>query len=822
MENSKINKIKFFKYLQEKNSDFISEIEKVYEIMENELKLISKTFDNYTDHGIDHSIKVANYMFEMVSNVELLSDLEIAICVYSALLHDLGMIVTDEIKEKIIHNVYLGTEFKYENVLLHFGDEKTAIQEIIRPIHGARVDEVFKNKDYNYFYLKEPNIDYSQHVFNICKSHGENSDWIEKELKTNLNYGEYKLNCQYIAFLLRIADLLDIDSTRTPMYLYKLINPTGVSDTEWQQHFIVTNSNKIISNDNRNKTFYFEGTCKYPIIHRKILSYIDYLEKEVQCIIAKSYTMNEKYHINFEQKIDNQIKGESYTFANAKLQLDYQAITGLLMGEKIYGNKECGLREIIQNSMDACLLMNQIPAIDTYEKYHPEIKIILDEDKDLIVIRDNGIGMTKNILFNYFLSIGKSYYRSNEYKFKGYAYQPIGNYGIGFLACFMLSQNVSVETKHYSSAESIVLELEKGSEYVCIKEKTTQSIHGTDIILALSEVKSAFNVDKAIDLQNKIKGYLETNFLNTIVEISIQNIKTQEKLRLDWKTIPDSIDISSYLVDIECNIKYKLNEMYSFPQKLEDFFDDCYYIEDNKIKKAGDANFVKNFTTGGVITYVEIFVVTSEDEDDFKKFYEVLDDYDETISRLNNIYSKTIICNYSDYFANIGKRERGDCLFCSDNDEYTYDNFCDQFCHSDQVPIKINICTENVIKLDNAKKALLFKEKYSAMKNEGWFQSKLEKIYNKNVLIKNATIIFPFFLKGLTLTDMVINIKNNNVVPNVARDNLSNEDATKLSYAIGKAIHQYLYDNILKDPSEKELLKELINTKYNEKNEFYK
>ncbi len=40
-------------------------------------------------------------------------------------------------------------------------------------------------------------------------------------------------------------------------------------------------------------------------------------------------------------------------------------------------------------------------------------------------------------------------------------YNPIGHFGIGFLACFMLSPKIELETKHYKSYEPIKLSFEK-------------------------------------------------------------------------------------------------------------------------------------------------------------------------------------------------------------------------------------------------------------------------------------------------------------------------------------------------------------------------
>ena len=69
--------------------------------------------------------------------------------------------------------------------------------------------------------------------------------------------------------------------------------------------------------------------------------------------------------------------------------------------------------------------------------------------------------MSFDIIKKYFLNVGVSYYNSKDCKYRGYSYVPIGNYGIGFLACFMLSNNVQIKSKRFDSADTIIVDIEK-------------------------------------------------------------------------------------------------------------------------------------------------------------------------------------------------------------------------------------------------------------------------------------------------------------------------------------------------------------------------
>ena len=57
--------------------------------------------------------------------------------------------------------------------------------------------------------------------------------------------------------------------------------------------------------------------------------------------------------------------------------MDYVAITNLLMGENLYADKTVVIRELLQNSIDACLLKKELSAKKS-ENYTPEILNLIE------------------------------------------------------------------------------------------------------------------------------------------------------------------------------------------------------------------------------------------------------------------------------------------------------------------------------------------------------------------------------------------------------------------------------------------------------------
>ena len=88
-----------------------------------------------------------------------------------------------------------------------------------------------------------------------------------------------------------------------------------------------------------------------------------------------------------------------YIYRETKFNLSKRQVIDLLMGTKLYGNPEVALRELLQNSIDACLL-RKAQEKQWGNLYCPRIDVkYYTEDKDMILeVEDNGTGMDQYII----------------------------------------------------------------------------------------------------------------------------------------------------------------------------------------------------------------------------------------------------------------------------------------------------------------------------------------------------------------------------------------------------------------------------------------
>ncbi|MBO5369295.1 MAG: ATP-binding protein [Clostridia bacterium] len=815
--------------LNERNSPFVSNIKKMVEYCENLLKEIKHTFPNYTNHDIKHSFCVIKYMCDAVNDMNLLSELEMTALIYTGLLHDIGMVVSDGEKELIRSNKYILSNYDYQSVYESCNnDDEYAMQEIIRPIHAIRSKEHIMEKMPDYHYCFEipgmNNVYFDEIVANICVAHNEEFEWIKLNLEDNIKLGKYSINPQYIAFLLRLADLLDVDSCRAPDYLYNLIAPKGISDEEWKKHFIITNSEKIIE-ENGIKYIEFYGSTEDAKIHRKILNYIDWIKKELEnSTVYLNENALEKYNLNISPHIRNYIKPKNFQFSNFKLSLDYKSITNLLMGENIYNDKRCGLREIIQNSIDACKLMKEeIKKIPNhkYTKYTPQIIINIDKEQRKVSIYDNGIGMSFDIIKKYFLNVGVSYYNSNDCKYRGYEYTPIGNYGIGFLACFMLSNNIHIKTKRFDSEDTITVDIEKDNEYVVFNKTITSELSFTEISLD----DTFFSVFNSID---QVKFYIETMFLNDDIEIYIQYLENGEEHSIkcdmiDLNTIENHECLSKYLKGIDLCVEMSNNVQYI--KTLDDISECNYVYKDGKLIKYNSAiHNINDLVFENKLHCATITFIPSCEGDKLEYYIEALDDYTEAIERMEGLDKINIY--YNDNLEIFSKDQE----YFDINDENGSQLLFESGCTINE--LIQNIHTND---LNDTNILGIYCESYDynlagsgenmyikfVQDRHSWrFHNRERTLYIRNVLISNFMIELPYRIVGPRISRMIANVHNKKVIPDISRSKINNNASRKINYAIGKAIHLWLYEQADLSDDKKRALKTFINLKYSRRNEF--
>lgn len=298
----------------------------------------------------------------------------------------------------------------------------------------------------------------------ICQAHGEPLSYIEK-LKTDAQYvGPETANLQFVASLLRVADMVHFSLDRAPLVLSSEMQfASEDSLVHWAIKQQGVNYDICESGTVGKKTIRFKAYCTNPRYYYELHKYLDWVDSELanyakvsrRWELAVGKQASERWSIPLADEVDRSgIEYDAEMFVPVRglsFSLEQKRILELLMGVRLYKDKYACLRELYQNSLDACKCM--IALSDGKEK--GRVDFWLERNKDgkevQLCCLDNGIGMTKDIIVNHLLRIGNSYYTSPAFERLRVSHErrftPTSQFGIGILSCFMLGDSLDIVTR---------------------------------------------------------------------------------------------------------------------------------------------------------------------------------------------------------------------------------------------------------------------------------------------------------------------------------------------------------------------------------------
>ena len=174
-----------------------------------------------------------------------------------------------------------------------------------------------------------------------------------------------------------------------------------------------------------------------------------------------------------------------------------------LMIHSLYSNKEIFVRELVSNASDALDKLNMLVLTDEKYKdvlFNPRIDIVANKEAKTLTLKDSGVGMNEEDLMNNLGTIAKSGTKAFLENLSGDQKEDsnlIGQFGVGFYACFMVAHKVEVTTKKAGEEQAFLWTSEGTGEFEL--ENTTQDGHGTTIVMYLNDDEDEFLETQRID-----------------------------------------------------------------------------------------------------------------------------------------------------------------------------------------------------------------------------------------------------------------------------------------------------------------------------------
>lgn len=464
-------------------------------------------FEEYTVHNISHideMLGIIEWLIPDETKKEMTSAewLMLTLAVY---FHDLGMVVTKDEYEKretssfknYKNEVLSGMEKSEYVEFVEKQDEYFLYQEFVRENHARRIKQWIEGsletdlgdastiKEIIEDILKSLDKMFKVDLAMICESHHEDDIDDFTKYRVDNVYGNdknEKVNLNYIAVILRIADLLHITKDRTPSITRKMINVSNpMSVVEWEKQMAVRavqpklkrdgeeNIDEKLEKDTIEITAYFEG-AETAEAYFGLSSYLQYTRKELQkCneIVEKARKKEGALSYKFPWREIDETRITVIGFETKKLQftIAQENILQLLVGHTLYNDSSVVVRELVQNAIDAVKLQKQYENKKGRIITQGKVQVDWNEEKRELSFWDNGTGMTISDVENYLLKVGASKYRDDTIKKEFPDFCSISHFGIGILTCFMIANDIDIVTnsEEQNDVNSINLRKVNGS-----------------------------------------------------------------------------------------------------------------------------------------------------------------------------------------------------------------------------------------------------------------------------------------------------------------------------------------------------------------------
>lgn len=485
------------------------------------LQAVGNMFPHYSRHDVSHSRQILINIERLLGpSVESLSATDTWLLLESAFWHDIGMVVP----QKDIDEVFSLEEFQdylysiamdSSNELCRFAkffnyrDLSTCFIGAESPIHAI---ECLRNLLAEWFRrnhaeraklivelpwksagISSPRTELIparlfRHLGTICHMHGMsfkqmmNDDVISFR---EMGLGPDDCHPRFVACLLRLGDLLDVDDNRFCPVLQQIAGPRRPSLSKVHEDKHMSIRQLRIDRERIEVVSVCESIPAYLETYR----WFDWLKTEFQQQMSYWQDIVPTREFGLLPtigKIDVRMRKNTNVLAEGQrpqFSIDAYQATELLRGTGLYDSRFDCVRELLQNAVDASLLGFWLSSGQKdAEKFQEPTDLVLNELKQKLQIEvnlyeveerkdkktvwclqviDHGTGISRSDL-PYLLKIGSA--QKNVIRQKWISrmpewMKPSGAFGIGFQSVFMLTECVRVTTKSMFTSETLKMTL---------------------------------------------------------------------------------------------------------------------------------------------------------------------------------------------------------------------------------------------------------------------------------------------------------------------------------------------------------------------------
>lgn len=346
----------------------------------------------------------------------------------------------------------------------------------------------------------------------VARSHGMPLRTALIDLQQRYDLREFQgVHAVYLMCLLRIADYIQVQAERAPrqrLLVEQIRSP--LSRREWDTHHAIRN----IRSDEDPAAIYVDALPANVQIYQRLRELLSDIQVELDASWA---VLGEVYGRYANEGWDRfgltlrRIRSNVFDQASLRTLVDYiprlaafEAVDPDLMKllvHPLYGDRpEIGIRELMQNAIDAVRerqeLVRKNPELAAAPDGRARADVVVEldtkSDEPTLTIHDSGIGMTEDVLCDYFLKAGASFRQSDYWRAHFETDEGrstvlrSGRFGIGALAAFLLGDEMFVSTRHITRLQHEGVQFSATLDTEAIEMRPMARAAGTTIRVKLS------------------------------------------------------------------------------------------------------------------------------------------------------------------------------------------------------------------------------------------------------------------------------------------------------------------------------------------------
>lgn len=564
------------------------------------LETIPLIFPHFSKHNKSHSETILNNIVNVLGKnvIEQLSSTDLWLILESAYCHDLGMVITVEMINAALqdgsflkyfrsvladpfHEMYKYAAFyaikdgklvlkQNEFSLMMYDSVRFLMSDYFRSRHADNSLKAIANTD-SVLALDLPKAIVPTRLISmmgaVCRSHTLNFNEVMSLPQVENGIATDMAHPRFVACLLRLGDILDIDNNRfSDVFMKTISEMPELSQLHKDKHLSITHL-RIDS-----KYIEVNAKCKSPRVAKVTKDWFSWIKEEVNNQTLRWNTIvpdDISCYLPTISHLDIEIEGYDNlsTIEMPRFTIDVNKALELLQGKNFYKDPFDSIRELLQNAVDSTLLklyelykdsevirngidnsfLNVAKQFPIYVKVRRDAKGIIQ-----VSISDKGLGISKRQLK--FLSntgsSSKNVLKQDIIRNMPVWMRPSGVFGIGFQSIFLLTDRVDIETKDFFTDECISIEMYnprskmKGDIY--IKPCSHMYDSGFKISFSLREecnrqkresndfFDEIHEEDSVVSICEKVKQYAEMSFFP--IYCNTEYIERESNLFFDQET----------------------------------------------------------------------------------------------------------------------------------------------------------------------------------------------------------------------------------------------------------------------------------------------